>query len=97
MLADHEEPVVERMTWLTEERIAASATGAPSLGCIGAPATASALQTETGKQRGFVPAAYGPGLVGGSASVNLLTIDHVDMGRTAWDGTPLESLGAGFG
>jgi hypothetical protein len=87
---------VERMTWLTEERIAASATGAPTFGCVAAVATGAAnLQNQ--KQRGSVPAAYGPGLVGGSASVNLHTIDHVDMGRTAWDGTPLGSLGVGFG
>jgi hypothetical protein len=87
---------VERMTWLTEERIAASATGAPTFGCTAAVVTA-ATDLQIQKQRGSVPAAYGPGLVGGSTSVNLHTNDHVAMGRTAWDATPLGSLGVGYG
>lgn len=86
---------MERMTWLTEERIGASGTGAPGLGCVAALATFGDLQAQ--KQRGIVPAAYGPGLVGGSASVNLFTYDHVEMGRTARDGTPLDSPGVGYG
>lgn len=85
---------MERITWLTEERIAASATGAPGFGCVAGTATAD-LQSQ--KQRGIVPAAYGPGLVGRSDSVNLHTNDHVEMGRTAWDGTPLDSPGVGYG
>jgi hypothetical protein len=83
---------VERMTWLTEERIAASATGAPGFGCAAAGAT---LQIQ--KQAGLVPSAYGPDLVRGRTTVTFHTNDHVDTGRTTCDGTPLSSRGAGNG
>jgi len=87
---------VERTTWMTEERIGASATGAPWVGRGGAaPATPAGLQIQ--KQRGFVPAAYGPGLVCGGTSVTFHTNDHAEMGRTAPNGTPLGSSGAGYG
>ena len=86
---------MERTTWMTEERNGASATGAPWLGRgAAAPATPAGLQIQ--KQRGFVPAAYGPGLVCGSTSVTSHT-NHVEMGRIAPDGTPLGSSGAGHG
>jgi hypothetical protein len=87
---------VERMTWLTEERIAASATGAPSLGRLGA-AAATRRHDQIQKQAALVPSAYGPGLVCASASVCFRTNDHTAMGRTAWDGLPLGSRGDGIG
>ena len=86
---------MERMTWLTEERIAASATGAPGFGFVAAGAPSRGLQIQ--KQAGLVPPAYGPGLVCGSTTVTFHTNDHVDTGRTTWDGTPLSSQGAGYG
>ena len=86
---------MERMTWMTEERNGASATGAPTLGRVrAAVATPGGLQIQ--KPAGLVPA-YGPGLVCGSSTVTFHTNDHVEMGRTAWDGTPLGSSGAGYG
>jgi len=86
---------VERITWMTEERIGASGTGAPSLGRTGARGvTAGGLQIH--KRDGFVPPAYGPGLVCGTTVLSH-TNDHAAMGRTAWDGTPLGSPGAGYG
>lgn len=85
---------MERTTWMTEERIAAPATGAPGFGRVTAGATSRGLQIQ--KQAGLVPSAHGPGLVRGSTTVTFHTDDHVDMGRT-WDGTPLGSLGAGNG
>ena len=89
---------MERMTWLTEERIAASATGAPRFGLVGAAAAATRVrQIQIQKRAGFVPPVYGPGLVCGSTTVTSHTNDHAVMGRTAWDGTPLSSPGAGFG
>ena len=87
---------MERMTWLTEERIAASATGAPGLGRFGA-AAGTRRRVQIQKQNGLVPSAYGPGLVCGSATVTFRTNDHTAMGRTAWDGSPLDSRGAGIG
>jgi len=83
------------MTWMTEERNGASATGAP-LGRACAAATPARLR-QIQKQSGLVPPAYGPDLVRGSSTVTFHTNDHVEMGRTAWDGTPLGSSGAGYG
>ncbi len=87
---------MERMTWMTEERTAASATGAPLSGLVGA-AAANLCGHQIQKRAGFVPPVYGPGLVCGSSTVTSHTNDHAAMGRTAWDGTPLSSPGAGFG
>jgi hypothetical protein len=84
------------MTWMTEERNGASATGAPTCGRLGAAVTTPG-DLQIRKQTGFVPAAYGPGLVCGGTTVTSHTNDHVEMGRTAWDGTPLGSSGAGYG
>ncbi len=86
---------MERMTWLTEQRTAASATGAPSQRRVrvGEPSFAG---IQVAKHIGLVPAAYGPGLVCGD-SVSFHTNDHVATGRTAWDGMPLGSRGAGYG
>jgi hypothetical protein len=84
------------MTWMTEERNGASATGAPTRRRTGAAvAIPGGLQIQ--KRSGLVPAAHGPGLVCGSSTVTFHTNDHVEMGRTAWDGTPLGSSGAGYG
>jgi len=87
---------VERMTWMTEERNGAPATGAPTIGRV-RQAVAMPATLPIHKQAGFVPSAYGPGLVCGSATVAFHTNDHVGTGRTAWDGTPLGSPGAGYG
>ncbi len=87
---------MERMTWMTEERNGASATGAPTFGAVrGAVATPADLQIP--KRARLVPPGHGPDLVGGSASVSFHTNDHAAMGRTASDGTPLASSGAGYG
>jgi hypothetical protein len=81
---------------MTEERIAAPVAGAPMVRCASAaPVTSRDRQIQ--KPAGFVPLAYGPGLVCGSTSVTSHINDHVEMGRTAWDGTPLGSPGAGYG
>lgn len=87
---------MERTTWLTEERIAASAAGAPTVRrdragevspkCLQAP-----------KHVGSTPTAHGPGLVSGNAFVPFPTNDHAAMGRIAWHGKPLGSQGAGHG
>jgi hypothetical protein len=86
---------VERTTWLTEERIVASATGAPARGLAAAGAMQAILQIQ--KRAGFVPPVSGPGLVCGSSTVSSTANDHAALGRTAWDGTPLGSPGAGNG
>ncbi len=87
---------MERMTWMTEERNGASATGAPVVGRAGGSA-ATLRGRQIQKPAGFAPAAYGPGPVCGGSTVTFHTNDHVEMGRTAWDGTPLGSSGAGYG
>ncbi len=89
---------MERTIWLTGERIAASATGAPSerrarvsgVSLGGRQAIKKAAPS-------LVPPAYGPGLVCGTTAVSFHTNDHAAMGLTAWDGTPLGSRGAGYG
>ena len=87
---------MERTTWMTEERTGAPATGAPTSGRVrGAMPAFAGLPIPKGA--GLVPAAYGPGLVCGSSTVAFHTNDHVAQGRTAWDGTPLGSSGAGYG
>lgn len=84
-----------RTIWLTEERIAASGTGAPvqRRSCV----ATSLVRFQAVKPVGIVPVAYGPGLVGRNADVRFRTNDHTAMDRTAWDGTPLGSRGAGYG
>ena len=87
---------MERMTWMMEERTVAPVTGAPTV--RRAPViSATTRDRQIQKPAGFVPPAYGPGLVCGSSTVASHTNDHVAMGRTAWDGTPLGSPGAGYG
>ena len=87
---------MERMTWMTEERNGAPATGALVLGPVrGSVAMPATLPIH--KQNGFVPSAYGPDLVCGSATVAFHTNDHVATGRTARAGSPLGSPGAGNG
>ena len=86
---------MERTTWMTEERIVAPATGAPTSGRVRAAVAPAGLQIQ--KRAGSVPPAYGPGLVCGSSTVSFHTNDHVAMGRSTWDGTPLASSGAGYG
>jgi len=91
---DHLEPAVDRMTWLTEERIVAPAAGAPSrLRAHGAKRTLGSIQIHAGV--GFVPAASGPGLVSwcDTRSTGYLAT----TGHTAGNVSPLASLGAGFG
>lgn len=87
---------MERTTWFTEERIVASAAGAPTEGRtrVG-ELSRNCLQTR--KHAGATPAAYGPGLVSGNASVTFPINDHAAMGRIAWHGKPLGSRGAGYG
>jgi len=80
---------------MTEERTSAPATGAPTRGCVGVAGMAQA-SLQILKLAGFAPTAYGPGLVGGT-TVMSHTNDHAALGRTAWDGTPLGSPGAGYG
>ncbi len=88
---DHLEPAVDRMTWLTEERIVAPAAGAPSrLRAGGATRTLGSIQIHAGV--GFVPAASGPGLVSWCDARYLATTGH-----TTGNVSPLASLGAGFG
>ena len=77
---------MKRMTWLTEERIVAPAAGALAKRDASWPAGRCSMQVY-GKA-GFVPAAFGPGLVAGNATSIL---------RTARHGRPLRSPGAGFG
>ena len=89
---------MERTIRLTEERNGASATGAPferrirvgELSLRGRQAVKQAAPS-------IVPSAYAPGLVCGTATVSFRSNDHAGMGRTAWDGTPLGSRGAGYG
>jgi len=87
---------VECTTWMTEERFGASAAGAPRVG-LSASMAAVRLQNQIQKRAGFVPPAYGPGLVRGSATVVFHSNDHVATGRTAWYSMPLGSPGAGNG
>jgi len=86
---------VESTSWMTDERWCASANGVPSLGRVGETVAPVALQIP--KRAGFVPPAYGPGLVCGTSTFASHINDHVEMGRTAWDGTPLGFLGAATG
>ncbi len=86
---------MERMTWMTEERIGAPATGAPPLGRIRAAATSTGGHIQ--KRAGSRPPAFGLGVVCGSYTVTSHMNDHAVGGRTAWDGTPLGSPGAGNG
>ena len=86
---------MERTIWLTEERTAASATGAPAARRVRV-GELSFAGIQVAKQVGLVPTAYGPGLVCGD-SVSVHTNDHAAPGRTAWDGMPLGSRGAGYG
>ena len=86
---------MERTTWMTEERTVAPATGAPMFGRVRGSMAPAGLQIQ--KRAGLVPPVYGPGLVCGSSTVSFHTNDHVATGRTAWDGTPLASSGAGYG
>ena len=89
---------MERTIWLTEERIAASATGVPAERRVRVGASVLGDHQAIKQAAPFVvPPAYGPGLVCGAATVSFHTNDLVDMGRTAWDGTPLGSRGAGYG
>ena len=87
---------MERTTRLTEERIAASAAGAPAVR-RDRVVELSPKRLQAPKHVGSTPTAHGPGLVCGSSTVTFHTNDHVEMGRTAWDGTPLGSSGAGYG
>lgn len=87
---------MERMTWMTEERNGAPATGALTLGRVRTP-MAPSVGLQIHKRAGFVPPAHGPGVVCGSSTVTFRINDHVVMGRTAWDGMPLGSPGAGYG
>ncbi len=86
---------MERSNWLTEERTAAPATGAPAKrrscgdGFVGAYQVIANL--------GFVLPGHGPGLVGAGGNASLSADDHAGMGLTAWTGTPLGSRGAGYG
>ena len=77
---------MKRMTWLTEERIVASAVGALAKRDASRPASPGSMRVY-GKAD-FVPAAFGPDLVGGNATSTI---------RTARHGMPLRSPGAGFG
>jgi hypothetical protein len=77
---------MKRMTWLTEERIVAPATGALAKRDASWPAAPGSMQVD-GKA-GFVPAAFGPGLVCGNTASTIRTAPH---------GMPLRSPGAGFG
>ena len=86
---------MERTIWLTEERIAASGTGAPVQRRSCVATSLSGFQAV--KPAGVVPAVHGPGLVGGNANVRFRSNDHTAMGRTAWIGTPLGSPGVGYG
>ncbi len=86
---------MERMTWMTEKRTSAPATGVPAFGCAAVAGTVrTGLQIRKGVA--FAPLADGPGPVGGTP-VTSHTNDHATLGRTAWDGTPLGSPGAGHG
>lgn len=87
---------MERTTSLTEERIAASAAGAPTLrrDRVG---ELSPQRLQAPKHVGSTPTAYGPGLVCGNAFVPFPSNDHAAMGCIAWHGTPLGSQGAGHG
>jgi len=87
---------VERMTWMTEERTGAPATGAPARGCTASVAGATLAGLQIQKRAAFAPLADGPGPVGGTP-VTSHTHDLAPLGRTAWDGTPLGSPGAGYG
>ncbi|MEO5678747.1 MAG: hypothetical protein ABIS47_03675 [Acidimicrobiales bacterium] len=83
---------MERTIWMTEERTAASATGAPRTWRTGAKPF---LGLQSRAYVGTMPNANGPGLVFGSATC--LTNDHAAIGRTARHGTPLGSPGDGNG
>ena len=78
---------MERMTWMTEERYGAPAAGAPTVGRV-RRSVAMPSNLPIHKQAGFVPTAFGPGLVCGNATSTI---------RTARHGMPLRSPGAGFG
>lgn len=82
---DHEEPAMKRLTWQTEERIVASAVGAPGSRDAGRSAGLGFLQADP--KASFAPAAFGPGLV----------CEYTAILRTARHGMPLRSPGAGFG
>jgi len=83
------------MTWMTVERTSAPAAGAPTPGCTGV-AGRTIADPQIQKRARFAPSAYGPGLVGGTTVISH-TNDHAALGRTAWDGTPLDSPDAGYG
>lgn len=76
---------MKRLTWLTEERIVASAVGAPGSPDADRSAGLGSMQVE--KKPGSAPAAFGPGLVCGDTAIL----------RTARHRMPLRSPGAGFG
>ena len=77
---------MKRMTWLTKERIVAPAAGALAKRDASWPAGRGSMQVYG--RAGFVPTAFGTGLVCGNATSIL---------RTARHGRPLRSPGAGFG
>lgn len=76
---------MKRQTWLTEERIVASAVVAPGSPDAGRSAGLGSMPAD-GKA-GSAPAAFGPGLACGYTAIL----------RTARHGMPLRSPGAGFG
>jgi len=86
---------MERTTWLTEKRTAASVTGAPVKRRSGAGGSAAGFQLRP--NIGLPAACHGPSRVAADSTTGFHTTDHTGMGRTAWSGTPLGSRGAGYG